>query len=245
MRHGQVVGHRPRTGEIEVDETRDRVADQQDIVGKQVGMDDRAWQVIGQGGDHLFDDGGHRFHRGIDLVPAAGALLREHAPCVRSHRIGPCCVVAARRKVHLRHGLADRFCLGRGGAVGGDAGQELDKGQRLALAIGIEAAERGARAVVHRARHRATGGGEMVEQAEKEGQVRDFGPPLEHREDVARGDPVLARVDQPVAVRHPFGDALGTDQFAHVEFGDQRGHRLGPDARVDGHVFPPKPGAQS
>ena len=47
--YGDVVGERVVAGEVKVDQTRKLLADEEDVVGKEVGVDDALWQSIGPG----------------------------------------------------------------------------------------------------------------------------------------------------------------------------------------------------
>jgi hypothetical protein len=134
--------------------------------------------------------------------------------------------------VNLRQRHAD--CVGLPGIrlADRDPRQEFDQRHRLAIVH----PERGPGAVVDRARHRASGLGQMVEQAEKKRQFGNLGAAFEHGQDEAPRDAISrAGFNQPVAVRNPLGDPLGRGQRADPEVVDQHGHRLGPDPGIDRH----------
>lgn len=106
---------------------------------------------------------------------------------------------------------ANRTRLSGSGFADGHAGEEFDQRDRLAVVL----PEGRALAVMDGARHRAAARREVIEQAEKEGQVVCIHPAFIHREDEERAIARPFGFNQPVTVRHAFGDALAKPARRH------------------------------
>src|SRR5262249_15828171 len=140
-------------GEVEIDESCYSVVEHQHIVGKEVGVDDRARQVAGplplQPRQLALYQGGEL---GMDRVePFCAAGPGKRLPVSEAQRIFAMSGKVGCGEMNLRQRRADRVRLRRVGRAQRNAGQEFDQRQRLAL---MET-ESLAVTVVDRARHRA------------------------------------------------------------------------------------------
>ena len=107
-RDGDVVDQRVVAGEVEVDHARQRVAEEEHVVGEHVGVDD-ALRQVGRPvrllvGKLLLDDGGKARR---DLVGAGAEALEQRPPAGHRECIGAAQLEVGRGQMHARHHLAD------------------------------------------------------------------------------------------------------------------------------------------
>ena len=195
-------------------------------------MDDRGWQVVRPCRRNLASPVDRRGKRRVDPGQRIAIQRFKHG----ERAIGREVVFARegiilRGKMHLGQGRADGPRLHCGRLVGGNAGEEFDQRDRLA----IDRAKSCARPIVDGRRHGTITLRQMIEQAEEEGQFTRVDPPFVHGEDVAPA----GRLDQPVRIRHAFRDALGRHQFAHIVMRDQFRQVFGTKVGVNGQAIGP------
>ena len=234
MRHRQVIGGHVVAGEIEVDQPRHLVAQQQDVVGEQIGMDHRSRQALGpvrfEVAQFGFDQRRQRRVDGMEPLPAA--LRQQFVPVRQGHGIRALARKVGGIEMKPRQRLPHGMGLRRIGQVHRNARKEFDQRHRLAA----HKTERRAGAIMDRAGNGAALGREMIQQAEEERQFLHRHAGLVHRQDEARAVAVApGGFHQPVGIGHAFGNALGRNQRADIVFGHEAG-KLGRGKRgVDGH----------
>ena len=224
----QVVREEVIAGEIEIDQARELVGEEEDVVGKEVGMDHAGRQVFRPGLFQVSQLFGEFVGQALlDLVGARRAGFEQRTPA-RDREI----VLAAEREVcagqvHLGHGVAQFLAVRRQNAARPEPVQEGDDNRRPAaeLAQGLSVA------ALQRRRAADAASGEVVQESEEIGQVLRTHALLVEGHDVA----ALGGAQQVVGVLHPFGDAFEGGHLAKVVVLQEGLQILVENFGVDGH----------
>ena len=234
MHHREIISADVGAGEIEVDQSGDPVAEHQDIVRKQIGVDRAARKVGGPcREDRVERAAGAVVQARLDSIQITPATLEQRLPCRNAHRIRPVERKIGDRLVHLAHRLAGRARLHRRRMRDRYARKELDEAGRAALQL----MDQFAVAIGHRGRDGQALFREMIEQRHEIGQVAGRDALFVQRQD----ETAFGGVDEIVRILHAFGDALGGDELAHIELREEVGQGLGRYLRVDCQPNPRSP----
>src|SRR5262245_14793014 len=227
-RNRNVIDQGIVAGEIKVDQAGKLIAQEENIVGKEIGMDHARGQVgrpmAGEMLEFLLDGGAQTWRNLIGMLLEAGV---KRMPARRPKRIGAAEGKILTGEMHARHGLADGGAMHHLWAADPDALKKCDQGGRpagkppQALTLGI----------ANRRRAADPGVGEVLHQAEEKRQILG-GHPLfvEGKEKGTRFG-----VEQVVGVLNTLGDALEGKQRANLVAGDEPGELLVGDFSVDSH----------
>ena len=223
-----VVGEEVVAGEIEIDQARHLVAEEEHVVGEQIGVDHAGGQARRP---MLLEKRqlGFQFPRQsrLHFVRARGAFLEQVSPAGHGKIVGAVVVIVARRGVQPREGVAQRPAMRQPHPALRNADQEGDERRRPPAQF----AQRLAVAAVDRGGAGDALGGEVVHQAEEEGQVVRRHPLFVEGQDEA----AAVGFEEVVGVLHPFGDALIGQQFPDIVFGQESLEGVVVDFGIDGH----------
>ena len=203
----QVVGERVIAGEVEIDEARQILPEEENIVGEQVGVDHAGRQIAGPVGRDFTEFCVEQVPQaGDDIVGLVAGLRAEGLPPRNGHVVVAMAVETLSGVVHPRERGAERGAVFGRALLGPDAGQEgYDRGRPAG-----EFAQSGAIASVDRRRTGNPAFRQMIHEAQKIRQIGPIHPFFIEGQDVALGCGRVRRhgLQQVVGVLDAFRDAL-------------------------------------
>ncbi len=203
---GDVIGERVGAGEVEVDQAGELLAEEEHIVGKQVGVDHalrqaarpRAFEQRELALDRVAQS---RLHG----VRARGGRNIERPPAVNRERVAPALRKIRARKMQARKRVAKRRAMGRARAADPHA---VEEGHDRGRPPGDEA-QHVAGPVLDRLRTGQPARRQILHQREEERNVLERDALLIERQD----EIAAAGVDQEIGILHAFGNALVGQEF--------------------------------